>query len=65
MKLITEINEEVKYVFEEVEGKKKNYFIEGVFMQGDIKNRNGRMYPKEVLAKEAARYNKEYIQKNN
>jgi len=64
MKLITELNEEVKYVFEEVEGKKKNYFIEGVFMQGDIKNRNGRMYPKEVLAKEATRYNKEYIQKN-
>jgi len=64
MKLITELNEEVKYVVEEVEGKKKNYFIEGVFMQGDIKNRNGRMYPKEVLAKEAARYNKEYIQKN-
>jgi hypothetical protein len=64
MKLITEINEEVKYVFEEVEGKKKNYFIEGVFMQGDVKNRNGRLYPKEVLAKEAIRYNKEYIQKN-
>jgi len=64
MKLITEINEEVKYVFEEVEGKKKSYFIEGIFMQGDTKNRNGRMYPKEVLAKEAARYNKEYIQKN-
>jgi|TARA_R110000851_G_scaffold164066_4_gene308126 hypothetical protein len=64
MKLITELNEEVKYVVEEVDGKKKNYFIEGVFMQGDIKNRNGRMYPKEVLAKEAARYNKEYIQKN-
>tara|TARA_R110002020_G_scaffold32907_2_gene100755 strand:- start:12670 stop:13326 length:657 start_codon:yes stop_codon:yes gene_type:complete len=65
MKLITELNEEVKYIFEEDEKtKKKNYFIEGIFMQGDIKNRNGRMYPKEVLAKEAARYNKEYIQKN-
>jgi hypothetical protein len=65
MKLITELNEEVKYIFEEDEKtKKKNYFIEGIFMQGDIKNRNGRMYPKDVLAKEAARYNKEYIQKN-
>ena len=46
MKLITEINESVEYIFEEDKDTgKKNYFIEGVFMQGDIKNRNGRMYP--------------------
>ena len=65
MKLITEINEQIDYIFEEDEKSgKKNYFIEGVFMQGNIKNRNGRMYPGEVLAKEANRYNKEYIQKN-
>ena len=65
MKLITEINEQVQYVFEEDEKSgKKNYFLEGVFMQGDIKNRNGRFYPAQILAKEASRYNKEYIQKN-
>ena len=57
MKLITELNETVNYIFEEDEKSgKKNYFIEGVFMQGDIKNRNGRMYPGQVLAKEANRY---------
>ena len=44
MKLITELNEEVKYLVEEKEGK-KNYFIEGIIMQADITNRNGRMYP--------------------
>ncbi len=65
MKLITELNEKVNYIFEEDEKSgKKNYFIEGVFMQGNLKNRNGRVYPNEVLAKEANRYDKEYIQKN-
>ena len=65
MKLITELNEKVNYIFEEDEKSgKKNYFIEGVFMQGNLKNRNGRVYPSEVLAKEATRYDKEYIQKN-
>ena len=64
MKLITEITEEVKLLSEEKENGKKNYFIEGVFMQGNIKNRNGRIYPTEVLDKEIARYNKEYVEKN-
>jgi hypothetical protein len=64
MKLITEVVEEVSYIAEEKEGGGKNYFIEGVFMQGNLKNRNGRMYPSEVLAEEVSRYNKEYIQKN-
>ena len=65
MKLITEINETVEYIFEEdKKSGKKNYFIEGVFMQGGLKNRNGRVYPNEILAKESARYNKEYIEKN-
>jgi len=64
MKLITEITEEVKLLQEEKEDGKKNYFIEGVFMQGNIKNRNGRVYPAEVLEKEVARYNKEYVEKN-
>lgn len=62
MKLITELNEEVKYLVEEKEGK-KNYFIEGIIMQGDIVNRNGRMYPSNVLEKEVNRYNEQYVSK--
>jgi len=68
--LIKEINEEVNYICEDVlneEGEKtgkKNYFIEGIIMQGDIKNRNGRMYPKDVLQKETQRYNETYVKKN-
>lgn len=64
MKLITELNEDIQYISEAKEDGKKNYFIEGIFMQGDIKNRNGRMYPAEVLDKEVKRYNKEYVEKN-
>jgi hypothetical protein len=64
MKLITEVFEEVKYITEAKEDGTKQYFIEGVFMQGNLKNRNGRVYPVEVLDKEVARYNKEYIEKN-
>ena len=64
MKLITEINEDVQYLTEAEENGKKDYMIRGVFMQGGIKNRNGRVYPVEVLAKEVDRYNQEYISKN-
>ena len=64
MKLITEVTEEVQYIAEAKEDGKKNYFIEGVFMQGDIKNRNGRVYPAEVLDKEVKRYNEGYVSKN-
>lgn len=64
MKLISELVEEVKILVEEKTEGKKEYFIEGVFLQGNLKNRNGRMYPVEVLDKEVARYNKEYIEKN-
>ena len=66
MKLICEVNEEVNYVTETLDEAtgKKNLFIEGVFMQGDIKNRNGRMYPADVLEKEVKRYNEQYIEKN-
>lgn len=60
MKLITEVVETVKYLTEEKDGK-KNYFLEGVFLQSEVKNRNGRVYPKAVLAREAARYMKENI----
>ena len=61
MKLISEEVQDVEYIKEEKEGKKTNYKIRGIFMQADIKNRNGRVYPMEVLTKEGGRYNKEYI----
>ena len=63
MKLITEEISNAEYIVEEANGK-KNYSIRGVFMQSDVKNRNGRIYPKEILQKEVARYNREFIQKN-
>ena len=64
LKLICEVNEDINYITEaKDENGKKSYFIEGVFMQGDIKNRNGRIYPSQTLAKEVARYNKEYVEK--
>jgi hypothetical protein len=63
MKLITELNEDVKYLVEDKEGK-KNYFIEGIIMQGEIANRNGRMYRVETLEREMNRYNDQYVQKN-
>jgi hypothetical protein len=64
MKLICEINEQVNYITEAKEDGKKNYFIEGIFMQGNLENRNKRMYPVSVLEKEVDRYNREYISKN-
>ena len=64
MKLITEVIEEVQVVTEAKENGDKSYFIEGIFMQGNQKNRNGRIYPVDVLEREVDRYNKEYIQKN-
>ncbi len=62
MKLITETIEDVQVLTEERNGK-KDYKIKGVFMQADIKNRNGRVYPVETLAKEVRRYSKEFIEK--
>ena len=62
MKLITETIEDVQVLTEERNGK-KDYKIKGVFMQADIKNRNGRIYPVETLAKEVRRYSKEFIEK--
>ena len=61
MKLITETIEDVKLVTEEKDGKKLLY-IEGVFLQSELKNRNGRKYPFSVLDREVKRYNEEYIQ---
>ena len=56
MKLISEALEDVKFLAEEDDNGKKNYKIKGIFMQGNIKNRNGRVYPTEVLEKEIKRY---------
>ena len=53
-----------EYLIEEKVGGPKNYRIKGVFMQAEMKNRNGRMYPMSVLEKEVGRYNKEYISQN-
>jgi len=62
MKLITEEIEQVEVIVESRNGK-KNLFIEGVFLQGEIKNRNGRMYPMQTLAREVGRYNENFVQK--
>ena len=62
MKLISEEITSAEMLVEETNGK-KDYKIKGVFLQSNIKNRNGRIYPKEILAKEVTRYNKEFINK--
>ena len=64
MKLICEVVEDIKYITEENEKGQKDVFIEGVFMQGNRQNRNNRVYSTPILAKKAARYTKEYIDKN-
>ena len=64
VKLISEEIQDVEYITEQKENGKKNYKIKGIFMQADIKNRNGRIYPEEVLAKEVKRYNKDQINNN-
>ena len=61
MKLICELAETVEYELIEEEGKPKKYFIEGIFMQSEKKNKNGRIYPLPVLEKEVDRYVKEYV----
>ena len=62
MKLITEEVSRVKFIVEG-KGAKKKMYIEGVFLQGEIKNRNGRMYPLQTLAKEVGRYNESFVKK--
>lgn len=64
MKLITELVEDVQLISEAKETGGKDYYIEGIFLQADIKNRNGRMYPMEVLEKEVNRYVTEVVDKN-
>ena len=62
MKLISEEVQNAEYLIEETNGK-KSYKIKGIFLQSNMKNRNGRVYPKEILENEVKRYNKEFIQK--
>jgi hypothetical protein len=64
MKLIREEVQDVRFIVEEKVGKKKDYFIEGIFLQADLKNKNGRMYPSEVMDKEVARYMEETVKNN-
>ena len=64
LKLISEEIQDVEYITEQKDNGKKNYKIKGIFMQAEIKNRNGRIYPMEVLEKEVRRYNKEQIKEN-
>ncbi len=62
MKLITETLDDLQYVTEAKEDGSKNLYIEGIFLQSSIKNRNGRMYPEHVMDKEVARYMKEAVE---
>jgi len=60
MHLITELNENIEYVTEEKDGKKSLY-IHGPFMMAEVKNKNGRIYPKDILMNEVTRYNEKYV----
>ena len=64
MKLISESIEDIEYIMENDSEGKKNYKIRGVFLQAELKNRNNRIYPMEILEKEVSRYNREYVKKN-
>lgn len=63
MKLIVEHSEDIKLLTEEKDGKEYTY-IQGVFLQGDLKNRNGRVYPMPVLQREVTNYNENFVQKS-
>ena len=63
VKLISEAVENVEFITEEKKGG-KSYKIRGIFMQADVKNRNGRVYPLDILTKEVTKYNKNFIQQN-
>ena len=62
MKLISEEVSNAEYLVEETNGK-KNYKIRGIFLQSNVKNRNGRVYPRDILENEVTRYNREFINK--
>lgn len=63
MKLFTELNEDIQIISETTADGRKSFFIEGIFLQSNVKNRNGRIYPKEVMQKEVDRYIKEVVNK--
>ena len=64
VKLFSEAVENVEFITEAKENGGKNYKIRGIFMQADVKNRNGRVYPMEILEKEVTKYNKNFIKEN-
>lgn len=64
MKLITEVVEAIQVITEETSSGGKSYCIEGPFLQSDIKNKNGRVYPSHIMEKEVERYNNEYVKQN-
>jgi len=64
MRLIREVFEQTNTIVESKLGKGKEYFIEGIFLQSELKNRNGRMYPESVMDNEVGRYIKESVDKN-
>ena len=61
MRLIKELNEDLQFIVEESESGKKSLYIEGVFLQSNLQNRNGRVYPREIMAKEVNRYMEEQV----
>lgn len=65
MKLIREVNESLNMIVEEKLGKGKQLYVEGIFLQSNIKNRNGRMYPESIMDNEVNRYIREKIEKNS
>ena len=62
MKLICEVNENLQIITEANEAGEKQYFLEGILMQGNIGNKNGRVYPTDTLANEVSRYNREFVE---
>ncbi len=64
MKLLREMSENIKYITEE-NGGKKNLYIQGIFLQSEVENKNHRIYPLELLQREVARYVKEHVEKGN
>ena len=64
VKLFSEAVEDVEFITEAKENGGKNYKIRGIFMQADVKNRNGRVYPMDILEKEVTKYNKNFIREN-
>ena len=64
MKLICEVNENLQIITEANEAGEKQYFLEGILMQGNIGNKNGRVYPTDTLANEVSRYNREFVEQN-